>query len=147
MHPERGIVCKYRQSDYLSTGPDKPNTLNRQCEGTNNAPKGPASGPYYMESCLVTDQIYAPSTSIFMVPELCQYHDHHDQYTAASRACPLFCQVYTVSTTIGIRSSALVSSSNWISLTFSDLIWLKFSDLIPLMFFYLIWLGFPPIWL
>ena len=45
MHPYRGILCKYIQSDGLYTIPDDQNTLTLQSANTNDAPKEPLLGP------------------------------------------------------------------------------------------------------
>ena len=45
MHPERGIVRTYRQSDGLSMITDDQNTLTRQSPNTNDAPRDPLLGP------------------------------------------------------------------------------------------------------
>ena len=39
MHPDRGIVRTYRQTDGLSTIPDDQNTLTHQSSDMNDAPR------------------------------------------------------------------------------------------------------------
>ena len=45
MHPERGILHTHIWSDSISTRPDKPNTLTRQSDNTNDAPRDPLPPP------------------------------------------------------------------------------------------------------
>ena len=41
MHPDRGLVRKYRRSDGLSMIPDSPNTFTCQSNNTKKCSKGP----------------------------------------------------------------------------------------------------------
>ena len=45
MHLDIKIIRSYRRSDGIYTRLDDPNTLTRQSDGTNDAPREPIHGP------------------------------------------------------------------------------------------------------
>ena len=57
MHPDRGIVRKYILSDDISTKLDNQNTLTRQSNGTNNAPRDLLQGPVTWNPDSFTDML------------------------------------------------------------------------------------------
>ena len=85
MQPDIGIVRMYRRSDGLSTIIDEPNTLTHKLVGRNDAHKGPASRPRYIEYCPTQSDICLRILLRLQSWNLCRCHNFHE-HVAVLRA-------------------------------------------------------------
>ena len=112
MHPRRGIVGTDRRSDSISLVPDDPNTLTRQCNGTNDAPRDPrSSAPLHR-----TLPGHGPDLRYIYIYRLPSQHHHRrrarrNHSATAPRVCQLTRQVSDSGDVIVIGSYSLATVS------------------------------------
>ena len=100
-----------RRSIYKTRHPEHPHLPILQYE---RVPQGPVPCPCYIESFLVTDQIYATATSISTVLALLQIHNHQKESVYVSKSRPSSRQISDAISVIFIDSYTLAAVSGWI---------------------------------